>query len=348
LKGIYYTDGIIENKSSLAKLCVIFDELSTFQLSSDYYLHELAKKMRKPSGLKRFDERIQDDLLTDVYNRRFESFLEENKELINAKVLNPIVVKHTPSDIEDGVLYGSTELNKEVFSMFYYWGRSIGLIPSDKGYIDTYWYVVHRWKSLFTGLNIGVSSELIPISDNRILSSVACQAMTEVGNIPLAPSIDETVSKVAFSALSVMFPEFPELRPKEILKVRYKLKDEIGYFRQEVRDVVIKSSVEELYDIDDLVKKKIEPRINDIELKIKSERDSLFRKISSMFIAGGSVTSLAAHYFNLPSSGRVIGISSLIGSAALNVHSYKTEIRNIKQISENRGLVFLLEMKKRI
>ncbi len=40
----YYTDGIISNKSTLTKLCILFDHVRTFYLSPDYYLEPLEKE----------------------------------------------------------------------------------------------------------------------------------------------------------------------------------------------------------------------------------------------------------------------------------------------------------------
>jgi len=348
MKGMYYTNSIIENRKTLTKLCIIFDELCTFEFSSNYYMDELNKRIsNKDTNFKRFDERIDDNLITNLHKRKLETFANENHELIEANILNPIIVNEEPSDLKRGKIYGEDELNKEIFTMFFYWGQAVGLIPQDKGYFDSFWYVVNRWRSLYGGLNLAINGGFIPISDNEILSNIACNTIQEIGSIPVVPSLEAKASNLAFKTISLVLPDLPELQPQEILNVRYKLKDELGYFKDEMKMLAANITEEEYDDIDFTIRSKIQPRVDDIILKIKSEQDELFRKIAAMFFIGGSATTLATHFFDLPIASRIVGFSSITGNIALSIHNYKSKLREIKKSSENRGLIFLMDLKNK-
>ncbi len=100
-------------------------------------------------------------------------------------------------------------------------------------------------------------------------------------------------------------------------------------------------------DIDLIITKRIKPRLDDIKLKIKSLKGELFRKLASMFVLGGSATPLLSSFLSLSISAQLGGIAGLIGKTLIDIHAYKSEQNQIINQSNNRGLVFLLDIEKR-
>ena len=95
----YYTDSFIRDTKTLSKMCLLFDKVSTFYLSPDYYLHPLNERWEKDKEDPFFAKSpVEKDLISTRYSRDFNEFLIKNKELIDNNVLKPIIINQKPPD----------------------------------------------------------------------------------------------------------------------------------------------------------------------------------------------------------------------------------------------------------
>lgn len=344
MKCSYFTGSTISNKETLTKLCLLFDKVDTFELSSDYYLPIIEERVKGKEISA--DPRIKKEMLTKLKEEEFFNFCNNYKELISEGVLNPIIWNQKPQDLKEGELFGRKEMDKNMFTYFFYWGQTAGITPINKAYIDQYWYVINRFQSVHAGLYYAIKSGRTPISDNEILSRSGCESLSFSKAIEYVPTIEERASKLALTSLTLALPNFPAMNSTEILQVRYKLRNELGYFKDEMKIIAKKVSDEEFSNLNDIVLEKIQPRLDDIELKIKSIDDELFRKISSMFLIGGSATTLLSYFYNLPLPGKIAAASTAVGKICLNMHESQSKKYDLLNSSTNKGLVFLLKMKK--
>lgn len=343
---MYYTDGIISNKKSFTKMCVLFDSVGTFQLSPAYYIDELEKRFKDQT--KGFSHLIENEMITRLRQKDFYEFVRNNCELINAGILKPIVLNQNPGDFKPGQLYGSEELNnKTAFSTLFMFGQNTGVLPKGKGHLDSVWYTFNHFNGMYAALHFSIREGLAPISDNYLLSKLACATLESINPITYIPTLEEKSANIAFQTMSLLLPDFPPLNPQEILEVRDSLKDELGYFKSEMRMIAKGITEEEYGEIDSLVNEKVKPRLEDIKLKSKSIKGELFRKISSMFFVGSGATTLLTHFLNLPPSGQYVTAASFLGKALLNVHEYQSKKQELRESSENRGIVFLLDIDKK-
>lgn len=344
MKCLYYTGSTIKNKETLTKLCLLFDKVETFELSSDYYLPIVEERVigREISN----HPGIRKEMLTKIKEEEFFKFCEINKELISEGILNPIIWNQKPQDLKEGELYGQKEMDKNMFTFFFYWGQNAGITPVDKVYLDQYWYAINRFQSTHAGLYYAIKSGGIPISDNEILSRTGCESLSFSKAIETVPTLEEKASKLALQSLTLALPNFPALNSTEILEVRYKLREELSYFKKDMKSIVKNISDEEYGNLNDIVLEKIQPRLDDLELKIKSINDELFRKISSMFLIGSSATTLISYFYNLPTVGKIAAASTALGKICLNMHEFQSKKYELLNSSNNKGLVFLLKMRK--
>ena len=345
---LYYTDGIISNKATLTKLCILFDHVRTFYLSPSYYLVPLERRWchekERPFFSKSPCER---DLLSRIHSNDWEAFIKKNNKLIKYSILQPIIVNESPPDWESFEVNEKKLLEKGAGIGFGIWGQSIGLVPKDKIYVDSPWFSLYRWQSIAGALYFAIKTQHIPISDNYELSSLASETVTRFSDITHQPELHEVASHIAFRSMSLLVPDFPSLKADEILEVRGKLGEQLKYFRVEMLAIAKELEPNEYNDIDSIVVERIQPHLDDIKLKIKSLKGELFRKLARVFFVGGGAIPLLSSFLSLPISAQLGAIAGLAGKTLLDIHAYRSEHDQIISQSNNRGLIFLLDVEKK-
>lgn len=347
---LYYTDGLIANKQTLTKLCLLFDKVKFFYLSPLYYLKPLKERWATEKEIPFFSKSpCEKELLTTVHFESHMTFLNKYRELINFHVLIPLVVNQTPPDWESFEVAERKLMGQGAGIAFGLWGQSVGLVPQDKIYVDAPWFALYRWQSISGALHLAIQTGQTPISDDAALSSLACETVSRFSDLKHHPTAQEIASHIAFRSMSLLVPNFPELQVDEIMEVREKLCDELQDFRSEMLSIA-KTVDEETYlhiDFDSFIAEKIQPRFTDLELKVKSLKGELFRKIANSFFIGSGATTVFAYFLNLPLAAQIAATASFMGKALIDIHDHQSKVYEIRNQSTNKGLVFLLDMKKK-
>jgi len=344
---LYYTDGIISNKSTLTKLCFLFEHVRTFFLSPSYFLDPLEERWAIEKDRPFFAKSpCEKDLLTSIHLHSWDNFLQENVDLINHNILQPIIVNQTPPDWESFEANEKRLMENGAGIRFGLWGQTVGLVPQEKIYIDAPWFSLYRWQSISGALHFAILTQHIPISDNYKLSTLASDTVSRFSDLKHNPTPDEIAGHIAFRSMSLLIPDFPPLKTEEILEAREILSDELHYFRTEILTIAKQIDPDAYGNIDSIVMEKVQPRLDDIKLKSKSLKGELFRKLAAVFLMGGG-TPLLSHLISLPLSVQVPAILGLIGKALLDVHEYKDKQYELKKQSSNHGLTFLLDVEKK-
>lgn len=349
MECLYYTDSIISNKKTLAQLCFLFDKVRIFYLLPSYFLSPLEERWETEKDTPFFSKSpCEKQLFTRIHCEKHKEFIEENRELVNADILQPILVQQTPPDWESFESNEKKLMKNGAGLAFGIWGQSIGIVPEDKIYVDAPWFSLYRLQSISGALHFAITSGQTPISDNPTLSGLAINAVTSFSGLDYQPTQKEIANNIAFKSLSLLVPSLPLLHPQEILCLRDELSDELGYFRIEV-DRLSRSISEINYqeEIENLVKNNIQPRLDDLKLKIASLKGETFRKITSTFVVGGGAIPILSHFINLPTEGQVAAIASFIGKIFIDIHEHNSKVKEIKNLNNNKGLIFLIKMQER-
>lgn len=343
---LYYTDGVVHDRRTLTKLCLLFDTVRTFHWSPFHYLEQFEERWLTEKHEPVFDHPIvSKELLTNDYLATFSKFTKKNHQLISARVLQPIVVKQPPRDGEN-----LEQIEKEMMEhgshlKLFLWGQSIGLVPRDIFYADSHLFALYRWQSISSALHFAIQTGQIPMSDNTVLSQLACSTVSKFPNFDYRPSADEIGNRIAFRAMSLLLPDFPALTSEQILEARDKLAGQLHRFRSEMTKIATNVDEGGPLDIDALVIREIEPRLNDLRLKIRSLNSELFRKIAATLLAGAGVP-LLSYFLSLPVSSQIVAAGTLAGKILLDVHGNLSKRNGVRSKSINHGLVFLLDMEK--
>ncbi|MFA6598735.1 MAG: hypothetical protein WCS69_13510 [Ignavibacteriaceae bacterium] len=290
---------------------------------------------------------FEKELITEHHAKTFLDFLDTNKLLIDNKIFSPIIINKVPADwnsIEESekqIINESNGLNFDWFS------KITGLIPENKIYYDSAWFSLYRIQSIAASLISAIKSGKIPFSDNPSLSKLGIFSLNKITNTKYTPSVEELSNIIAFKSLSFFFPDFPELRPEEILEVRYKLDQELSAFKHEMGIIIVENQINEYDQLRNLIQNKIQPRIDDIKLKIKSIDQSLFRNISNLVFAS-SGASILSHYVNLPLEAQITGAAAIVGKIATIIHENISKKNELLSESRNKGYTFLLKANKKI
>ena len=228
MECLYYTNGLISDGKTLTKLCLLFDKVSTFYVSPQYFLEPLEMRWQSKKDVPFFSKSpCEKVLLTSQHLLAHTKFTEENKELIESGVLNPIVINQTPPDWE-GFEINEEKLMRDGSGIaFGLWGQSVGIVPEEKIFVDAPWFSLYRWQSIAGGLNFALQSRKVPISDNVTLSRLAIDTVKRFGPKKPLPTPEEIAAAVAFQSMSLLIPDFPSLQATEILEAREKLSDEL-------------------------------------------------------------------------------------------------------------------------
>lgn len=341
----YYTDTFISEKRTLSFLSILSNSVYLYYLSPDYFLRPLEERWKAEKEKPFFKKSpCEDTLITNVYHQKHLEFIKENKELVDAGVIRPILVKATPPDWENFQKFERKMMENYSGIKIGLWGMNVGLVPEDKIYIDTPYFSLYRWQSFSGALYFAIKANITPISDNPILSSIACKTVTSLSNLNIEYNPKDLSKLLGFKVLSSILPNFGELLPEQILEIREDMYDELEAFRYEMYRIVIESKVEP-GNLDEIIKFKIKPRVDDIKAKITSSKKTLYRKIGKNILAAG--TTLLTQSVNLPAHVQIaIGIG-LVVKGLFDYFDYKNSQEEVLSKPENRGLVLLLDLKKK-
>jgi len=344
---LYYTDGVISNDGTLTKLCLLFDKVGSFYLSPQYFLEPLAKRWESQKEMPFFAKSpCEKGLITSEHLVTFKRFSEKNKLLIDSGILMPIVVNQTPPDWE-GFEENEKKLMRDGSGIsFGLWGQSVGIVPTDKIFVDSPWFSLYRWQSIAGGLHFALQTGIVPISDNRSLSGLAIDTVTRFGPSKPLPTPEEIAAQVAFQSMSLLLPDFPSMNNEEILEVREKLREELSLFRNEMERLIRSIDKDSYKDIESIVLVRIKPRLDDMKLKIKSLKGELFRKIAGVFFVGGTAATLLSHFITTPFSAQMAAAASLAGKVLIDIHENRSKREELEKNSGNKGLVLLLKLEK--
>lgn len=344
---LYYTDGVISDNGTLTKLCLLFDRVSSFYLSPQYFLEPLAQRWESEKEKPVFAKSpCEKGLITSEHLATFKRFSEKTKLLIDSGILMPIVVNQTPPDWE-GFEENEQKLMRDSSGIsFGLWGQSVGIVPREKIFVDSPWFSLYRWQSIAGGLHFALQTGMVPISDNRLLSALAIDTVTRFGPFKPLPTPEEIAAQVAFHSMSLLLPDFPSLNNEEILEVRDKLREELCVFRSEMERITSLTNECSYKDIESIVLQRIKPRLDDIRLKIKSLKGELFRRIAAVFFVGGSAATLLSHFVAMPFPAQMAAALSLAGKVLIDIHEHQSKREELEKTSGNRGLVLLLKLEK--
>jgi len=348
MECLYYTDSIVSNRKTLAQLCFLFDKIRIFYLLPNYFLSPLEERWETEKNTPFFSKApCEKRLLTRLHFEKHREFIEENRELVNADILQPILVQQTPPDWE-GFESNETKLMKKGAGLaFGIWGQSLGIIPNNKIYVDAPWFSLYRLQSISGALHFAITSKQTPISDNPTLSRLAIHAVANFSGLNYQPTKKEIADNIAFRSLSLLVPNLPLLHPQEILRLRDELSDELGYFRAEVDRLAHSISEIDYQEIENLIRNRIQPHLDDLKLKIASLKSATFRRIARTFLVAGGATPILSHFMNLPTEGQVAVIASFVGKIFVDIHEHNSKMKEIKNLSSNQGLIFLIKMQER-
>ena len=346
----YYSNAFISDKRTLSLLGILSDSLYVFYLSPDYFLVPFKEKWGKQKSEPFFEKApVEIEIATSIHKEKYASFLEENRELIEAGVIHPIHIMQKPPDWEC-----LQELEKKMMKDYSglaigMWGTRIGLFnefPSDNVYIDAPYFSLYRWLSLSGALYFAIKADITPISDNAKLSSLAIETVRRFSDVDHKYNLDDLSKLLGFKVLSHLLPNFGGLSPQQILEVREHLKDELLAFRNEMIELTVQSRIDEGY-LDNYVDRRVKPRVNDIKLKMKSSKTSLFRKISAEVLAAGTGTTLLTQFLQLPLHAQISVGFGLVGKILLDYFEYKDHRKEIVSQSGNSGLALILDLENR-
>lgn len=215
MECIYYTDGLITNRSTLTKLCILFDSISTFYLSPTYFLEPLQNRWQIEREMPFYStSACEKDLITSLHLQEYKKFINDNRELIKENVLKPFLFHQTPSDWESLDIYEEKLMKNPAKALgMVSWGQSVGIVPKEKFYIDSPHFIVYKLQSITGGLYFSIQSGKIPISDNENMSKYSIDLVQKFTPIEYLPSLDDISAKVAFHSISFLIPNFPILEP---------------------------------------------------------------------------------------------------------------------------------------
>lgn len=343
----YYTDSFISDKRTLSLLSILSDSVYLYYLSPDYFLKPLEEKWSKEKEEPFFKKSpCEETLITNVYHQKHLEFVKENEELVDTGVIRPILVKATPPDWENFQRFEQKMMENYSGIGIGLWGMNVGLVPKDKIYIDAPYFSLYRWQSFSGALYFAIKANITPISDNPIVSSIACETLTKFSDLNIEYNPKDLSKLLGFKALSSILPNFGELRPEQILEIRDDMYDELTAFRYEMYQTAIQSKAKQ-NNLDEIVKFKIKPRVDDIKSKIASSKKALYRKIGKSILATGTGTTLLTQFVNLPIYVQIAMGIGLVGKGLFDYFEYEVSKEEVLSKSENRGLVLLLDIEEK-
>lgn len=361
LEGIYIDDNIIFNDYNFTKMSILFDNITLNHINPNIYIKTIYKNI----DLDEIEKKIPTSNIKfvktfsgSVDNYNFILFIKQNELLVKEKILIPQVLHNLPiltkySDKETLLKLIHGENGTKILNL----SKNFNIIREKETFCidDPLFYLLKLIKIDYSFL-YGLVNGLIPLSQElKILNHVSTKNKSEKISIfnsndfkiectDLKNKINNTnISNLAMSAFELLVPNFPVLTPEEILEVRYKMRDELGAYRLFIKDLMIKYTDNSELTNNEIIQKEMLKNISDINLKISSEKNSLFRKILNhgaalptlgTCLTGGDIKGLIA--------------SSFIGAVkvACDVNEYHDKKNQILKTSSNLPFAFLINAKK--
>lgn len=345
----YYTDAFISDRRTLSLLSILSDSVYLYYLSPDYFLKPLEERWDSEKEQPFFKRApVETALITSIHHQKHLQFITENRELVNAGVIHPILVAATPPDWEDFQQYEQEMMDHYKGIAFGLWGTDVGLIPEAKNmvYVDAPHFALYRWQSLSGALYFAIKANITPISDNPTLSAIACEAVTSFSPVNPIEYTSKDLSKLlGFKVLSSALPNFGELQAEQILELRDYLCHDLEAFRREMYQAVLKWKADPS-NLDEIVESNIQPKLDDIKLKIASSRRAFIQKLQRTLLATGTSATLLTQFVTLPIHHQIAVGIGLIAKTLIDYAQFRDHKEEILSDSENKGLVLLLELEK--
>jgi len=169
MECLYYTDSIISNKRTLAQLCFLFEKVRIFCLLPNYFLSPLEERWETEKDTSFFSKSsCEKRLFTRIHFEKHKEFIEENRELVNADILQPILVQQTPPDWESFESNEKKLIKNGAGLAFGIWGQAIGIVPNDKIYVDAPWFSLYRLQSISGALHFAIKANKHQLAITRL------------------------------------------------------------------------------------------------------------------------------------------------------------------------------------
>lgn len=217
----YYTDSAIQDKRTLSLLSIVCDSVHLHYMSPDYYFTQFQERWEKEKELPVFKKRsVEISTITSKYSNEYIKFLEENKDLIDAEIIQPIQTSMKPPDWESLEQYGEILGENDSAFKFTDFGIRARIIPKDKIYIDSPYFSLYRIQSSCASFCFALESQITPISDNPLLSSIVQSSMNRYSGLKLEYTYEDLSKILAFKTLSSTLPNFGSLTCEQIFEIR--------------------------------------------------------------------------------------------------------------------------------
>lgn len=362
LSGIYIDDSIILNDISLTKSCILFDNVMINYINPNLYINTIYKDF----DFERLKNIQQNGIKLDfgkcfyghVENYNFINFVNLNKELVEEGILTPHVFHNIPklsqkSDKEI-LLELLKDNNEQILNLVQYLELKR---EKDTFCIDEPFLYILKLININSSFLEAIINKKIVISEKRNILNYAVKCSKDVKKVKVFNSenfriqdydikdteINSSIDSLILDTFDILVPNFPRLKPDEILEVRYKLKNELGAYRSLIKDLSKQYSNNRELNNSEIIQREFTNKINDINLKLKSEKSKLFRNIityatafptASGILSGGNIKSIVASCF-----GSMVKI-------ACDVNEYYDNKKTTLQVSNALPYVFFIKARK--
>ena len=325
LSGIYIDDSIILDDISLTKSCILFDNVMVNYINPNLYINTIYKefdfdriKNIEQNGIKLNFEK---GFYGQVENYNFINFINLNRELVKEGILTPNVFHSIPklsqkSDKE--ILLGLlNDNNEQILNLVEHLElkREKNIFCIDEPFL----YIL-KLININSSFLEAIINKKIVISEKRNIINYAVECSKGTKKVKVFNSedfkiqdyiikdtdINSSIDSLIVDTFNILVPNFPSLKPDEILEVRYKLKNELCAYRALIKDLSHKYSNNRELNNSEIIQREFANKINDINLKLKSEKSKLFRNIityatafptASGILSGGNIKSIVASCF---------------------------------------------------
>ncbi|AJH02157.1 hypothetical protein LF65_05650 [Clostridium beijerinckii] len=322
LSGIYIDDSIILDDISLTKSCILFDNVIVNYINPSLYINTIYKefdfdriKNIEQNGIKLNFEK---GFYGQVESYNFINFINLNGDLVKESVLTPNVFHSIPklsqkSDKEI-LLELLNDNNEQILNLVEHLElkREKNIFCIDEPFL----YIL-KLININSSFLEAIMNKKIVISEKRNIINYAVECSKDTKKVKAFNSedfkiqdyvikdtdINSSIDSLILDTFNILIPNFPSLKPDEILEVRYKLKNELGAYRALIKDLSQQYSNNRELNNSEIIQREFTNKINDITLKLKSEKSKLFRNIityatafptASGILSGGNVKSIVA------------------------------------------------------
>ncbi|BCZ49307.1 hypothetical protein psyc5s11_53740 [Clostridium gelidum] len=362
LSGIYIDDSIILDDTSLTKACILFDNIMINYINPNLYIHTIYKdfdfdriKDIKQNGIKLNFEK---GFYGQVENYNFINFINLNKELVEEGILTPRVFNNIPKLSQKSDKEILLELLNDNHEQILNLVEHLELKREKNIFcVDEPFLYILKLININSSFLDAIINKKIVISEKRNIINYAVECSKDVKKVKVFNSedfriqdydikdtdINLSIDSLILDTFNILVPNFPSLKPDEILEVRYKLKDELGAYRALIKDLSKQYSNNRELNNSEIIQREFTNKINDINLKLKSEKSKLFRNIvtyatafptASGILTGGNLKSIIASCF-----GSMVKI-------ACDANEYYDNKRTTMNASTALPYVFLIKARK--